>query len=71
MHPLSSVFEKNIPSVFERLEAMQQCADAGYPIRAVIMPIIPVNNWQDIYAGFLNQVLKNCASNSYYSGPGM
>ena len=55
---ISSIFEKNIPSVFERLEAMQQCADVGYPIRAVIMPIIPVNNWQDIYAGFLNRVLE-------------
>ena len=22
------------------------------------MPIIPVNNWQDIYAGFLNRVLE-------------
>jgi spore photoproduct lyase len=36
---------------------MRRCADAGYPLRAVIMPIIPVGEWQKIYPDFLENLL--------------
>jgi len=36
---------------------MQNCADAGYPVRAVIMPIIPIEGWQDVYTAFLKALL--------------
>lgn len=36
---------------------MQKCAAAGYRLRAVIMPIIPVEGWQEIYADFLESLL--------------
>ena len=52
-----SAFESNVPSTNERLIAMQKCAEAGYPIRAVIMPIIPIDHWQNIYADFLEKLL--------------
>jgi spore photoproduct lyase len=51
------VFEKNVPSCEERIAAMQKCLEAGYPLRAVIMPIIPVEDWQNIYANFLKAFL--------------
>jgi len=54
---ISNAFESNIPSPEERIAAMQKCAEAGYPIRAVIMPIIPIEGWQNIYAGFLENLL--------------
>jgi len=54
---ISSAFERNVPSPDERLTAMQKCADAGYPLRAVIMPIIPVEGWQKIYARFIENLL--------------
>ena len=38
---------------------MQKCADAGYPLRAVIMPIIPIEGWQKIYAGFIENLLMS------------
>jgi DNA repair photolyase len=38
---------------------MQKCADAGYPIRAVIMPVIPVEGWQNIYANFIENLLMS------------
>jgi DNA repair photolyase len=41
-----------------RLEAMRRCAQAGYPIRAVVMPIIPVADWQEIYGRFLLTLLE-------------
>lgn len=51
-------FEKNTPTVFDRLEAMHRCAEVGYSIRAVLMPIIPVADWQDIYSRFLKKLLN-------------
>jgi len=56
---ISSAFERNVPSPDERLTAMQKCAEAGYPLRAVIMPIIPVEGWQKIYAGFIENLLMS------------
>jgi len=56
---VSSAFERNVPSPDERITAMQKCADAGYPLRAVIMPIIPVEGWQKIYANFIENLLMS------------
>ena len=52
-------FEKNLPSPDERIAAMQKCVEAGYSIRAVIMPIIPVEDWQNTYANFLENLLMS------------
>ena len=51
-------FEKNTPTVEDRLVAMRRCADAGYPIRAVLMPIIPVAGWKSVYATFVQRLLE-------------
>jgi spore photoproduct lyase len=56
---ISDAFELNIPSPDERIAAMQKCADAGYPLRAVIMPIIPMEGWQNIYTQFLENLLES------------
>jgi spore photoproduct lyase len=50
--------EENTAAVESRLVAMAQCAEAGYPVRAVIMPMVPVENWQDIYASFTRHLLS-------------
>ncbi|MEW6200617.1 MAG: spore photoproduct lyase family protein [bacterium] len=50
-------FEENTPSMGARLAAMRKCADAGYPIRAVLMPVIPVAGFEDIYASFIQTLL--------------
>jgi len=61
LHPpgISEQFEPNTPSIAERLRAMKQCADAGYPIRAVLMPLIPVPDWVDQYVHFLERLLSD------------
>lgn len=46
-------FEPNTPAVWERVAAMKRAAAAGYPVRAVLMPIIPVDGWVERYAKFL------------------
>ena len=38
---------------------MRQCARAGYPVRAVLMPIIPVADWQETYGRFLVTLLES------------
>jgi DNA repair photolyase len=58
---ISERFEANVPSIPVRIAVMQKCAQAGYPIRAVVMPIIPVEGWQNIYTGFLKKLLASVA----------
>jgi spore photoproduct lyase len=52
-------FEPNVPPVDSRLDAMRRCVAAGYPVRAVMMPIIPIDNWQSVYERFLRELLTN------------
>ncbi len=55
---ISERFEPNTPSIAERLRAMKQCSAAGYPVRAVLMPLIPVDGWVEVYADFLKRLLE-------------
>ncbi|TET31619.1 MAG: hypothetical protein E3J72_22165 [Planctomycetota bacterium] len=51
-------FEANTPPPDGRIKAMKACAVAGYPVRAVIMPIIPIANWRPVYERFLVRLLE-------------
>jgi len=50
-------FEEDTPSLEDRLTAMEAAAQSGYPVRAVIMPIIPIPGWEAIYGEFLTSLL--------------
>lgn len=50
-------FESDTPSVEARLRAMKKCAAAGYPVRAVLMPIIPVDGWERLHSDFVDRLL--------------
>ena len=52
------MFEENAPSVEERLDAMRRVSERGYPVRAIMMPIIPVDGWQDVYSAFTARLLE-------------
>ncbi len=52
-------FESNSPPVSERIDAMRKCARSGYPLRAVVMPVIPVPDWRAVYSRFLRRVLDD------------
>jgi spore photoproduct lyase len=56
---INKEFEENVPGMNERLEAMNRVASAGYPVRAVIMPMIPVDEWNKIYKEFTVRLLKD------------
>lgn len=55
---LCAIFEANVPSLEERLEAMRRVAEKGYPVRAVMMPIIPIEGWEDIYTSFTERLIE-------------
>jgi DNA repair photolyase len=50
-------FETDAPSIETRIAAMQKVAEAGYPIRANVMPLIPVSGWEKMYGQFLRDLL--------------
>ena len=60
LHPpeISEQFEPNTPPIVERIHTMRQCADASYPVRAVLMPLIPIAGWIELYEKFLIQLLS-------------
>lgn len=55
---VSKTFEENVPGVDERLNAMRRVAERGYPVRAIMMPIIPIDGWQDVYTAFTKHLLE-------------
>ena len=54
---VARLFEDNVPLVEARIGAMERCAKVGYPVRAVIMPIILLPGWEDEYETFLRDLL--------------
>ncbi len=58
---VSAMFEENVSSIDERLEAMHRVAERGYPVRAIMMPIIPIEGWQDVYTRFTDRLLRTTA----------
>ena len=55
---VSAIFEENVPSIDERLHAMRLVAERGYPVRAIMMPIIPIDGWAASYAAFTKRLLE-------------
>lgn len=56
---IASEFELDVPSPTQRIAAMRKCAEVGYHVRAVIMPIIPVDHWRHIYSEFLQNLVNS------------
>jgi spore photoproduct lyase len=52
-------FETNTPDISDRIDAMRRCARAGYPVRVVMMPIIPVADWRAVYGSFMATLLES------------
>ena len=55
---MAAAFERNTPDVQSRVAAMCRVAEAGYPVRAVLMPVIPVLGWRDLYGSFVSELLR-------------
>jgi len=55
---ITEALECNTVPVADRIAAMRRCAEDGYPVRAVIMPIIPLVGWKETYRSFLHCLLE-------------
>jgi len=54
---LARRYEPSAPTTAARLAAMRRCAAAGYRLRAVVMPILPVRGWRCAYGDLLQELL--------------
>ena len=51
-------FERGAPSLARRLDAARRCQQAGYPVRFIIMPILPVEDWRAQYAELVDAIFE-------------
>jgi spore photoproduct lyase len=51
-------WEKLSPSPVERLEAAKLVYDAGYEVRLRIDPMVPLDNWREIYGGWVDEIYR-------------
>lgn len=52
-------WEKGAPDVKKRIEAARKLQENGYSVRIRIDPMIPVDNWSQIYVELLDDVFSN------------
>lgn len=50
-------YELITPLVEDRIRTIRRCAEAGYPVRIMLMPVIPIPDWQRHYDEMLEQLL--------------
>ncbi|MBM4034934.1 MAG: hypothetical protein FJ291_24590 [Planctomycetes bacterium] len=53
-------FEGGAPPLARRLDAARRCQKAGYPIRFIIMPILPIADWRRRYAQLVEALFASC-----------
>jgi len=56
---VTRVVEKATATMQERVEAARKCAEAGYPVRFKLKPIVPLKNWQQEHHEMLEHVFDN------------
>ena len=56
--PVIEGYEIGTPSLDERLVAARRAADAGYEVRFILMPMIPVPGWRQAYAEVVEKALS-------------
>ena len=52
-------WERGAPSVHRRLIAARQCSDAGYPVRFIIMPMLPACGWENHYEKLIEKLFSS------------
>ncbi len=58
---LCRAYEPGAASLAERLRAAGRCARAGYPVRFLIMPLLPVEGWPELYRRLVDELLDAAA----------
>jgi spore photoproduct lyase len=56
--PVIAEYEVGAPSLDERLQAARRAANAGYEVRLIFMPMVPVAGWRDAYEEAVRKALR-------------
>jgi len=56
--PVIRQYEIGTPALDERLLAARRAAEAGYEVRFIFMPMIPVEGWREAYAEAVQKALR-------------
>jgi len=57
--PVSNRWEKGAPSVEKRINGAKMLADAGYPVRIRIDPIVPYQDWEKDYSDLVRLIFAD------------
>lgn len=55
-YPVSERWENNAPHPKDRIKAAQKLFNAGYPVRIRIDPMVPIENWADVYLELVDDI---------------
>jgi spore photoproduct lyase len=55
---VADAYEKLTPTPEQRIQAIKQCLDRGWPIRLCFDPVLRIKNWESVYASFFELVFK-------------
>jgi spore photoproduct lyase len=51
-------YEKLTPTPEQRIQAIKQCMDRGWPVRLCFDPVLRIENWETVYVSFFKEVFK-------------
>jgi spore photoproduct lyase len=55
---VAETYEKLTPSPEQRIQAIKQCINRGWPVRLCFDPVLRIKNWEEVYVTFFNEVFK-------------
>ena len=55
---IAEKYEKLTPTPDQRIRAIEQCIERGWPVRLCFDPILRVENWKSIYTTFFEDLFK-------------
>ena len=56
---VAAQYEQLTPTPDQRLKAIGQCMDRGWPIRLCFDPVLQIENWEEVYLSFFKYVFKH------------
>ena len=56
--PVADVWEKKAPKVLDRIKAATELDKAGYEIRIRIDPMVPMDNWEELYQELIDTIFS-------------
>ena len=65
--PISTAYERGVPSVADRLQAMQQLAEQGWPLGLRLDPLIDDVNFKAHYAELIQQIFTVLSPEAIHS----